>query len=389
MKINSSLPVYLAFDASKGIYRLKLVNGIRKSLGKDRDQAIQIAVEYNRIMRPSVGLSVDELIKESGGIFGETTAFSGFADHLLDTIIQEESPSKGLVETMSSDIERIKTYFFDIPCSDITLEHVNDYLNEYHHGASANVYNRKISFLEKLFAYAVDQSLMEDNPASRKKKKRLARKVRQRLSLDAFNTIHASAPLWLQTAMDLSLQTTQARLEISRIKYSVKAPKLGQCGCVWLEEPKNGIYGTLFIHRQKVQEKEAAHVAIPIGEKIKAIIEKSRDGILCPYVVHRRPVRDVKQSKETDHKYQLDPNYLSRSFSKLRDMLELFDHLEPAQRPTYHEIRALSARLFTDQGIDPQGRMAHTDSKSTKVYIRDHLEWTEVPHAEINKTDIN
>ncbi|MEL4250493.1 integrase [Shewanella xiamenensis] len=34
-------------------------------------------------------------------------------------------------------------------------------------------------------------------------------------------------------------------------------------------------------------------------------------------------------------------------------------------------------------GVDPQGRMAHTDAKSTKINVRDRLQWTEVPHAEI------
>lgn len=28
--------------------------------------------------------------------------------------------------------------------------------------------------------------------------------------------------------------------------------------------------------------------------------------------------------------------------------------------------------------------MAHTDAKSIKIYVRDHLEGTEVPHAEID-----
>ena len=131
------------------------------------------------------------------------------------------------------------------------------------------------------------------------------------------------------------------------------------------------------------EEKEASHVAIPIGEVLKTIIDKSRDGLLCPYVVHRRPDKLNKQSVATDHRYQLDPNYLSRAFSALRDELGLCDHLEMSQRPTFHEIRALSARLFSDMGVDPQGRMAHTDAKSTKIYVRDHLQWTEVPHAEI------
>lgn len=384
--VNKNLPSYLRYEIDSGVYRFTLINGIRKSLGKDKIQAIQIANEYNRIMRPSSGLIVDDLIKASGGIESEQQLpFADHVDRLMEIIFKEESPSKQFASTMLNDASRVKEYFKAIPSQDIGLEHINGFLNQYHPNASANVHNRKLGFIEKLINYAIDQSLMVDNPAAKKMKKRKTKgKERQRLSLDAFKLIHAAAPLWLQTAMELALQASQARLEISRIKYSIKKPKDGQCGCIWFEAPVDGIYGTLFIHRQKVEEKEASHVAIPIGQEIKGIIDRSRDGILCPYVVHRVPERNTRQSAETNHRYQLDPNYLSRGFSAVRDDIGLFSHLEVNQRPTFHEIRALSARLFSDMGIDPQGRMAHTDSKSTKVYVRDHLEWTEVPHAEIN-----
>lgn len=382
---NKHLPQYLMFDTSKNLYRFTLVNGVRKSLGKDKIQAIQIAVEYNRIMRPTIGLTVDKLIETScTSPLTDAHPFANYVDRLLELIFKEETPSKQLASTMRNDAARVKAYFAEVSSQEIGLKHINGYLNQYHPEASPNVHNRKLGFLEKLFDYAIDQSIMLDNPASRKMKKRKTKgKERQRLSFDAYKQIHVAAPLWLQTAMDLALQSTQARLEVSRIKYNIKKPKEGQCGCLWFDEPVDGIYGTLFIHRQKVEEKEASHVAIPIGEVLKDIIDKSRDGMLCPYVVHRRPERYNKQSEATDHRYQLDPNYLSRAFSALRDQLGLFDHLEINQRPTFHEIRALSARLFSDMGVDPQGRMAHTDAKSTKVYVRDHLQWTEVPHAEI------
>ncbi|CAI0788245.1 Uncharacterised protein [Serratia liquefaciens] len=243
--------------------------------------------------------------------------------------------------------------------------------------------NRKVSFLKKLFSYAVDESLMLDNPATRKKVRRVEEKKRLRLSFDNFMAIRRAAAPWLRTAMDLALQTTQARLEVSRIRYSIREPKNGVCGCVWLEQRLNGIHGTLYIHRQKVQKKEASHVAIPIGDELKRIIGGSRDNMASPYIVHRIPERNVKRSKEVAHPTQVTPEYLSRSFSKLRDQFRLSDHLEMEERPTFHEIRALAAHLFDNQGIDPQGRMAHSDGKSTKIYAQNYIDWVVVPHGEI------
>lgn len=138
-----------------------------------------------------------------------------------------------------------------------------------------------------------------------------------------------------------------------------------------------------FTSTGKKCKKEASHVAIPIGEELKRIIDDSRDNVASPFVVHRLPERQVKRSKEVSHPTQVAPDYLSRSFSATRDKLGLCDNLLMDERPTFHEIRALAAHLFDQQGIDPQGRMAHSDAKSTKIYTQNHIDWVVVPHGEI------
>ena len=377
------LPDYLFFDKDRGVYKFTLVTGKKKNIGKDRAMAIAIAREYNLRMRPELSPSVENLIRESGGITGEAKPFADHVDHILARAVEDERPSQSTLDDWNNDALRVKEFFINIPACDIELEHVNAYINKYHASASANVQNRKVSFLKKLFSYAVDESLMLDNPATRKKMRRTEEKKRQRLSLENFMAIRRAAAPWLRTAMDLALQTTHARLEVSRIRYSIREPKNGVCGCVWLEQPENGIYGTLYIHRQKVQKKEASHVAIPIGDELKRIIDDSRDNVASPYVVHRIPERQVKRSKEVSHPTQVAPDYLRRSFSAARDKLGLCNHLTMDERPTFHEIRALAAHLFDKQGIDPQGRMAHSDAKSTKIYTQNHIDWVVVPHGEI------
>jgi hypothetical protein len=377
------LPDQLYYDKSASTYRFTLINGKRKSLGSDRALAIAIAREYNNRMRPETAASVDSLIRESGGIKGETEPFANYVDSIMTRAITDEKPSESTLADWTNDAERVKEYFNDIPSCDIELEHVNAYIQHYHGDSSANVQNRKVSFLKKLFSYAVDESLMMDNPATRKKMRRIEGKVRHRLSFDNLTIIRNAAELWLRTAIDLALQTTHARLEVSRIRYSIKEPKSGVCGCVWFDEPENGLFGVMYIHRQKVQHKEASHVAIPIGAELKRIIDDSRDNVASPFIVHRIPLRNNKRSKEVTHPTQVAPDYLSRAFSDLRDKLGLYGHLTIDERPTFHEIRALAAHIFDKQGIDPQGRMAHSDAKSTKIYTENHIDWVVVPHGEI------
>ncbi|WP_259520233.1 phage integrase Arm DNA-binding domain-containing protein [Shewanella baltica] len=383
-----NLPEHLYYDARWGTYRIKLVSGKFKSLGSDRDAAVSIAREYNLIARPRIGMKVDDLLSGNNGSMLGEPAFSEHISALLKRIIEDERPSADLVKTMENDAQRCQFFFANIPSSQITLQHVNDYITQYHSTSSANVQNRKVSWLKKLFSYAADESIMPSNPASNKKMRRVKSKQRQRLKMEWFMAIHSVAPLWLQTAMDLSLQTTHARLEISRIQYALKKPNSKSCGCYWFDTPQvtpyGNVFGTLYIHRQKVEGKEAAHVAIPIGDELKRIIDRSRDKIVSSYVVHRLPTkRSNGLSKEVNHISQLSPDYISRAFSALRDEVGCCNHLEAAERPTFHEIRALAAHLFDIQGIDPQSRMAHTDAKSTKIYTQNHVEWVEVPFAEI------
>ncbi|MCL1078716.1 recombinase [Parashewanella spongiae] len=386
-KAMKHLPEHLYYDSRRGSYRLRLITGRFKMLGKDREMAIAVTKEYNRVARQDVAVTVDSLLNSTYE-FNEPS-FGDHVDKLLLRIIHEEEPSEDFINTMKMDADRTKEFFATVPSTQITLQHVNDYLNEYHSEASANVHNRKVAWLKKLFSYAMDESLMESNPAALKKKKRVEKKQRQRLKLEWYRVIHAAAPLWLQTAMDLSLQTTHARLEISRIQYNIKEPSKKLCGCLWLDKPEltsiGNVYGKLYIHRQKVADKEAAHVAIPIGEKLKAIIDRSRDRTVSPFVVHRLPQKCPKNlSKDVVHLTQVSPDYISRTFSKIRDKVGCCEHLEFSQRPTFHEIRALAAHLFDINGIDPQSRMAHTDAKSTRIYTQNHIEWVGVPFAEVD-----
>ncbi|RLV60411.1 recombinase [Parashewanella curva] len=382
-KLTKHLPEHVYYDARRGSFRIKLVDGRFKELGRDREVAISVAKEYNRIARPKVNVTVEQLLADDKD---NETFFGSCVDNLLNRILQEEQPSTRVKYSFVSDATRCKEFFCNIPASKIELRHVNDYINEYHGDASANVQNRKVAWLKKLFSYAIDESIMTTNPATLKKRKRVADKARQRLKLEWYHAIHEASPLWLQTAMDLSLQTTHARLEISRIRYHIPPSDTRNCGCTWFKDPvttENGaIYGKLLIHRQKVLHKESAHVAIPIGEKLKQIIDRSKDKVMSQFVVHRIQKRKFKKVRKNLNQVPL--NAISSTFTEVRDLIGCCDHLAQEQRPTFHEIRALAAHLYDKQGIDLQSRMAHADEKSTRVYTKNHVEFIEVPLAEID-----
>ncbi len=382
---NKSLPEGLFWHCDIG-YRFKRVDDSIFDIGNTtKSRAVQLATKYNDTYRLCID-SNGEIpeVDESMLNLKKDKPFSVFLNKLPMIYKEHNSPSDNAYETFQRDCERLNKVIGHLPGKAITLEHVNNFLAIFCSGKSSNVYNRKISFMIKAFDFACDQSVMITNPAKLKKSKPLDDKVRNRLSIDSFKKILDTAKndprlQFLYIAMSLSIQTTHAVNEISKIKYrDVK----------WLEKPEreNGIivYGYLYIHRQKIKKKEASRVRIPVTEKLKNIIDLSRkSNILCPYIVHRRP-RNSKLAEGCDHKYQVPKVFISTSFSNLRDKLKLYDHLKrKCEKPTFHEIRALAADQYNNIGYDPQARMAHSDAKSTKVYLEGHVEWVTVPPAEL------
>ncbi|WNC69942.1 integrase [Thalassotalea nanhaiensis] len=287
--------------------------------------------------------------------------------------------SKGRYRAFVNDTMRLDELLGDILSKSISLQHVNEFLDKYASGKSNEVYNRKITFLKKIFSYICDMSGMVLNPADRKKRKPKQAKQRKRLNIEYFNLILNASNSWLNIAMRLSLQTTHAVNEISLAKYK---------DCEWFNAPivENGltVYGVLRIHRQKVQNKEASRVEIPITKQLKKIIDDSkRDNIASPYIVHALLGRKKGLANGLTHPTQLTPVYISRAMSDLRDELNLYGNFDKPQRPTFHEIRALSIFLYDKMGIDPQERAAHTDAESTKVYMKDHVKWVKIQPAEL------
>lgn len=370
------LPVGLYQRVVRGKHRFYFIREDKSEKwfpeGTSRGDAIAAAHAYNaKYRQPELAIS------ERGDKFNRPLSY--WLPIVLDRVKKEEKLGDNAWRTFQADTERLLARFGSVMTKAIDLQLVNTYLNEFCVGKSNNVYNRKISYLKKVFDYLCDMSAMVGNPADLKKTKPVEDKARQRLSFEAYKQILDAAPHWLAIAMRLALQTTHAVLEVSRIKYR---------DCEWFEKPvlQNGlmVHGVLKIHRQKVHKKEASRVAIPITPELKRIVDDSRsDGLFSPYLVHKPKSARVPMSKLVTHETQVVSRLISEEFSAIRDNLGLYGELDKSARPTFHEIRALAIHLFTEAGVDPQARAAHTDSKSTKIYQRGHVEWVEVPAAEL------
>ncbi|HAS63296.1 MAG TPA: integrase [Vibrio sp.] len=379
-KENRGLPEGLYCRGAKG-FIFKRVDNTWKSLGHDKTRAVSLAKRYNATFRVDAELThyISELSPKTNTL--EDSLLSEFFNRLRTRYKEDEQPSEETFANFSNRLDKLTNFFGDRVGTSISLSDVNDVLAEFALGKSNEVYNRWLGFMVKVFDYAVDEGVMLDNPAKRKKSRRIEAKRRNRLSLTEYKEIWLAAPLWLRTAMGLSIETTHSVSEVCSMKFS---------DVEMLETPifEQGlkVFGYLRIHRQKVKDKEASRVRIPVTVSLLRIIKSSReDGIASPYIVHRFPLKRSNEiSKNCDHFTQVNKKYLSKQFSAIRDAVGIQKDLASECRATYHEIRALSIHLYDKAGYDPQARAAHSDSRSTKVYKEGHVQWVTVPPGELS-----
>lgn len=325
---------------------------------------------------------------------------------------ENKGKSKSTLHTFEKDCERFIDFFANYYTKEISLEDVNEYLDEYHPDASFNVLNRKIFFLRAVFSELTDKSYMERNCANDKKIKKEnledESKVPTRISKYAVMMMTDKAEPFLRTAIMLSLQTCHAVNEIVNLKYSdchyFTSPKVYCTESATYLEPKQDtpeellVHGMMWISRKKNKNSAASRVEIPITNEILTTIKASVQDLgevfvkgtepSCPYIVHRKKrYHEVNYSVDFEHPWQLKPSYLSRQFSKLRDDMKLYLDIEVRrERPGFHEIRSLAIYLHDQQARQEEitmSRAAHSDLGMTQHYIKGHEKFKRVPPSTV------
>lgn len=206
--------------------------------------------------------------------------------------------------------------------------------------------NRMRSLMNELFAHAVAEGLRDDNPVTGTLKA-VEVVARGRLPKEVFARVYEAAPEWLQRAMTMAIVTLQRRSDLVQVRH---------------EHYRSGF---LYV----VQHKTGAHLRIPVegnrvyGNELKILLEEPS------------PVPEVLWWPGERGPRKLTAERLSRTFAEVRD--QVAPGLE--HPPTFHEIRALGARLYRDAGIDPQALLGHADAATTRWYLDRHeVRWTEV-----------
>jgi len=346
------------------------IDGSSKSF-RDLKEAKRLAFQYNRTYRvdPELVHGIYKDSKEIESLKLQQKPLGEYLPNMFERLVKEKQWKDRTLSVRSQQFQKVLEHFKDISCNDLTLIDVNNFLSKYDGDNDASRYNRYLYILKEVLGNCVDQGVLKENPAARKKRKMQKSKsslARTRLNFDDFRRIYKLAgdkgDYWLQIAMELAIQTSQGVNEVASMQY------------------KNIEDDHLKVIRQKTEDNEASHVRIPVNNEIKGIISRSReDSVLSPYIVHRARKRRYsgrELGNGITHETQLPNEKISRRFSELRDELGIQAEIKTRRnRAGFHDIRALSIHWQDNNGYDSMVRAAHADEKSNKIYREGHIKW--------------
>lgn len=222
------------------------------------------------------------------------------------------------------------------------------------------------AFTFDFFREAQAKGWIEKNPVEPTKVSPVVVK-RARLTLDVFRAIYAAAenmPARVQRSMELALVTAQRREDVSLMGF-----RDARDGRLWVEQGKTG-----------------ARVCIPldlrlnvIGWTVGQIIERCRDDVVSRHLIHHGTHAGLAKPGDKVRLATISAEFAAAREKAFPDPSTAWPDRTP---PTFHEIRSLAARLFTEQGIDAQALLGHKSPNMTAIY-RDvrGAEWIEVRTA--------
>lgn len=327
------------------------LTGKYHGMGADKAKAINAARKLNDILSPATDLiSV---------VMGEVT-FGEFSQKFLAEKHRKDGRplAENTLRTYTHSLKQCAEWE-NMPLSSITLFMINKLLESV--PASTSIETR--SLLIQIFDLAISKGIVVDNPAAQTIK-RYRVKQRKRHTLVGLTAIRNVSPPWLKNAIDLAMLTTQRRIDIINMRWT---------------DIKNGF---LHVAQEKTTDdpeddfellEGAGYVRIKINDELQRVLDRCKDQVLSPYIIHRVPKGKTKNRGQTkEHWTQIEAQYVSREFLKAIKLANAYPELKGRQLPSFHEIRALSIHLHKKAGKSAQTLAGHATEKMTEFYASGH-----------------
>lgn len=364
--------VYYRPDKQKG------EQGHSIAMGGERGEAIKAAKILNAELVPASGLANKVL----EALQGPVTKFAEHLEYMRKFWVEQGEKGKLSIKTVKRYLQQLKhieTKFGDRivdvgpdPKHKISVKEVADFLDSF----SVNMRKLYRGQLSVIFQHAITRGIVElgKNPAEATLKVSVEVK-RKRLTLEAFKAIRAQALPYIQNAMDIALQTLQRESDIVTMNRSNIVEHDGK--------------RFLRVTPEKTK-RHNVHLELEVTPTLDAILHRCFESTVTTlktnqpsYFVHypfqngslrrmaNKPLKGVTLSKEFAYAREraIQAGF---KFMVLDDDGKPVREMTKEELPTFHEIRALGAKLYEQAGIDPQPLLGHTTAQMTRVYLDRH-----------------
>jgi hypothetical protein len=356
-------------------------DGKEKSLKctDDRTTAIRRANELNAIIaRERADQVVNKIITPATPQQTNSTPFNAFAVHCL-TLAKARGLADNTMRCRKSHTNAISRWFGDQPTATISIADINKLLKHYTDQGKHRTAKAIRSLLCDIFDEAPRDGVLpvdHGNPA-RMTRDISAKVNRARLTLETFNEIlkkseslNNTRGTWIANSLLLALITGQRREDIAIAQFR-KGRDWQPAWEAFQLKNKHPIHPYPFIeddHFWVVQQKTRALVSIPLSLKLDAIglsvgdvIERCRSDIATRHIIHHTIPFGQAPIGSPAHK-----DSISRAFKEARNLTDL--EWIGKTPPTYHELRSLSERLYSAQGINTKALLGHKKASTTAMY---------------------
>lgn len=322
-------------------------------MGLDKARANAAARKLNAILVPAAGTLVDRVLGHDKSV-GDAIA----------TFLKVDAAHRGWSAKTRADyegqLERMRTSIGARDVGSFSVKDCAEFLKPY--DAMPRTRKQFRCLLQWVLAAAVQEGWAETNPAL-VTSKIPHKRVRERLTLEAYQAIREKAAPWLQRAMDLSLVTLLRREDVCTLRFA------------------DFREGRIWVVPSKTEGSTNVRLRISVDDQVKQLLADCRDSVVSPFVIHRLPEKarpSGMRAKGRQHHTQVLPEQLSRAFQEARIEAKVGGE----NPPTFHEIRSLGGKLLIDAGWaveQVQALMGHASEEMTQHYIEGHeLPWIDV-----------
>lgn len=353
-------------------YYYVMPDGNREPLGKDRTKAVEAAHILNLHLRPSGDIA--KRILENTGKKRAVVALDSVEKLIKEyrqLVLKKSNNSERTLEEKEYKLALYTTKWGTRSCASIETRDIAQFLNP----LSENAYIKHQSLLTDLFGFAIHQGYRDTNPVTVTRTVTAPEKRRTRHTLDGYRTIHAIAPQWLKNAMDIGLLSLQRRADIASLH----------------RDQVNLTTNTIRVLQEKTRNyKDPVYIEIEMGDELRAAIESClNSNIDCPYLIHTRPYRITRQVRESKpHVFAVTESHITKIFQQCRDKSGAYNHLQPEERPTFHDIRALGIWLYEQAGF-PDSYISALSGHATTAMLEHYKAGHEAKKPVQVRADLN